>query len=170
LNLAHFLCSPTPVGQLIDCIGAICGRAASEGIEVLVEFLPEGSISDLTTAADIVRSVNLDNCGLMFDTWHFFRTGGQVDELCQLPERAIGAVQVSDAAQSIWASGTNPPTAERLFPGEGVIPLADLIAKAMSNNDTVLVGAEVFSRVTSGESAIDRARRAFDSLAAVMGP
>src|SRR5690606_10472047 len=64
INVAHFLGAPTPVEKLADAIGGIAERAATRGLDVLVEFMPEGGIADLETAAAIVAAVNRANCGL----------------------------------------------------------------------------------------------------------
>jgi sugar phosphate isomerase/epimerase len=167
LNLAHYLCAPTPVQQLVDAVGAISERAARRQLHILVEFMPEGSIPDLGTAAAIVGQVAAPNCAVMLDTWHFFRTSGAPAELETLAPGTIGAVQASDGGASLWGSGVTPPTRDRLVPGAGVIPLRRILALAMANRPSVVIGAEVFSRELAAESPIDRARRVRAGLDAV---
>jgi len=167
LNLAHYLCAPTPIEQLVDAVGGICARAARREVDILVEFMPEGSIPDLATAAAIVAEVAAPNCAVMLDTWHFFRTSGLPGELERLAPGAIGAVQLSDAGADMWGSGVRPPTRDRLVPGDGVIPLRQILTLAMANRPGVVVGAEVFSRELAAEAPIDRARRVRAGLDAV---
>jgi sugar phosphate isomerase/epimerase len=167
LNLAHYLCAPTPVPQLVDAVAGICGRAAGQGLTILVEFMPEGSIPDLTTAATIVRAVGAANCGVMLDTWHFYRTAGTIAELRSLAPGMIRAVQVSDARADVRGSGAEPPTRDRLVPGDGDIPLAEILAVATANCPEVMVGAEVFNRAAAADPPIDRARLVRAGLDAV---
>jgi sugar phosphate isomerase/epimerase len=167
LNLAHYLCAPTPVGQLVDAVGGISDRAAGQGLTILVEFMPEGSIPDLTTAAAIVRAVGAANCGVMLDTWHFYRTAGTLDELDSLPPGTIRAVQVSDARADVRGSGAEPPTRDRLVPGDGDIPLAEILAAVVANCPEVMVGVEVFNRAAAAYPPIEQAQRVRAGLDAV---
>ncbi len=159
LNVAHYLCEPTPFQQLVDIIGAICERARTRGVLILVEFMPEGSIPNLTTAAAIVRAVDAANCGVMLDTWHFYRTAGRLSELGNLPPGTIRAIQVSDAKADLQGSGATPPTRDRLVPGEGDIPLAEILTIATANCPDAIVGAEVFSRSLAADPPVERAQR-----------
>jgi sugar phosphate isomerase/epimerase len=167
VNLAHFLCATTPLDQLVDVIGGICERAGRRAIDILVEFMPEGSIPDLAAAAAIVAGVGSKRCAVMLDTWHFFRTAGNLDQLRALAPGTIGAVQISDAAADVRGSGIRPPTRDRLVPGDGVIPLREILTLAIANDPNVVVGAEVFSRALAAEAPLDRARRVRAGLDAV---
>lgn len=164
INVAHYLGAPTPVGRLVDAIGAICARAAARGIDVLVEFIPEGSIPDVTTGASIVRDINAPNCGLMFDTWHFWRAAGDLEAVRSLPTGVIRAMQLSDAEPDLRGCGTNPPTRDRLLPGEGVIPLREIVTLARANRDDVVIGVEVFNQKRADRPFAERASAAMQSL------
>ena len=167
LNLAHYLCAPTPIQQLVDAVGNICERAGRRHLDILVEFMPEGSIPDLAAAAAIVGQVAAPNCAVMLDTWHFFRTSGAPAELETLAPGTIGGVQVSDGGADLWGSGVKPPTRDRLVPGDGVIPLRRILTLARANRPGVVIGAEVFSRELAAEAPTDRARRVRSGLDAV---
>jgi sugar phosphate isomerase/epimerase len=164
VNVAHYLGAPTEVAELTDAIGAIAVRAAGRGLEVFVEFMPEGAIPDLATAAAIVAGVNTDNCRIMFDTWHHWRCGGRAEELRELPPGAIGAVQLSDALDDVHATWTQPPTRDRLLPGDGVVPLGEIVRLARANRPDVLLGLEVFNRAFADLPFDERAARAKGSL------
>lgn len=167
LNVAHFLGAPAPLPQLVDAIGGIAARASARGMRTFVEFMPDGAIPDLATAAAIVAAVGSDGCALMLDTWHLWRCGGTVDDVRALPPRTIGAVQLSDALDDVLGSWGLPPTRDRLLPGDGVIPLAEIVEVARANRDDVLVGVEVFSRAWRTSSHEERARAAHAAARAV---
>jgi len=169
INIAHYMGAPTPLGQLIDAIGAIGRAAADRGVEILVEFMPEGGICNLSDAADIVAGVAAPNVAIMLDTWHFFRTAGQLDELERLPPGAIGAVQVGDAPAAAWGTGANPPSADRLLPGHGAVPVRELVAIARQNNPAVVVGIEVFNRASIDVAPLDRAMAAAAAMVGALG-
>jgi sugar phosphate isomerase/epimerase len=167
INVAHYLGKPTPLDALADAIGGISARAAARGFEILVEFMPEGSITDLAAATTILQKVNAANCGLTFDTWHFFRNGGSPDQLRSLPPRAIRAVQVSDAEDDMFGTGVTPPRRDRLMPGEGVIPLRELVLLAKQNDPDAVIGLEVFNQRTT-QSPDARAKQAKATLDALL--
>lgn len=164
VNVAHYLGEPRPVEQLAEAIGAIAARAATHGLQVLVEFMPEGGIADLATALAVVRAVDRPDVGLMFDTWHFFRTGADPADLDAIPAGLLRAVQVSDALGDVRGTWTSPPTADRLQPGQGVIPLVELVRRAYANNPDLDIGPEVFDRPSAGEPAVARAAVAAEAL------
>jgi sugar phosphate isomerase/epimerase len=164
INLAHYLGAPTPITVLTDAIGAIAARSSAHGLDVLVEFMPEGSIPDLGTAAAIVGAVGAANCGLMFDTWHHWRCGGGADELRALPAGTIRTLQLSDALLDVRDTGTQPPTRDRLLPGDGAIPLVDIVRLARANRPSVAIGLEVFNRDQARLPIDERAARAKASL------
>jgi sugar phosphate isomerase/epimerase len=164
INVAHYLGAPTATEPLAEAIGGIAARAATRGIDVLVEFMPEGSIPDLATAAAIVAAIDSANCGLMFDTWHHWRCGGTSDALRALPPGTLRAVQLSDANVDVHGTGTAPPTRDRLLPGDGVIPLIDIVRLAKSNRPEVSIGLEVFNHELARLPHADLAERAWASL------
>lgn len=160
INIAHYMGAPTPLDQLIDAIGTIGRDADARGLQVLVEFMPEGGIRDLSDAATIVAGVGSPNVAIMLDTWHFFRTAGALDDLERLPQGAIGAVQVGDAPAAAWGTGVDPPSADRLLPGRGAVPVREIVAIARRNNPAVVVGIEVFDRASLESPPLTRARAA----------
>ncbi len=167
-NVAHYLGAPTPIAALVDAIGAIADRAKARGLDVLIEFMPDGSIPDLATAAAIVNGIGADNCGLTFDTWHHWRCGGGAYELRELPPRTIRALQLSDALDDVFGTGPQPPTRDRLLAGTGVIPLVEVVENAVSNCADVVIGLEVFNRAFAELPVDERSAQAKASLDALL--
>jgi sugar phosphate isomerase/epimerase len=164
LNLAHYLGAPVPLAELADAIGALCARAAARGLEVWLEFMPDGGIPDLASASAILRAVSSPNLGLTIDPWHWFRTGARLEELRQLPPGSIRALQLADAESDLRGTGVKPPTADRLLPGAGAIPLREIVSVARSNDPRVEIGVEVFDRTRLAEPPLERARAAAAAL------
>ena len=75
ISLSHFLGSPVPVSQMIDAIGPIVSRARNRGFEVCIEFIPDTGIDSLATARQIYDAVGDGQLSVMFDAWHFARSG-----------------------------------------------------------------------------------------------
>jgi sugar phosphate isomerase/epimerase len=166
LNLAHYLGAPAALAALSDAIGALCARAVAHGLEVWLEFMPDGGIPDLASASAILRAVASPSLGLTLDTWHWFRTGAPLEELRQLPRGSLRALQLADAAADLRGTGVKPTTADRLLPGAGAIPLREILAIALENQPGVEIGVEVFDRKRLRDPPLERARAAATALRA----
>jgi sugar phosphate isomerase/epimerase len=167
INVAHYMGAAVPVASLIDALGTLCRRAESHGLRVLLEFMPEGSIPDLSTALAIVRATGAPNLAVMFDTWHFFRTGGTLGDLEGLAPGEVGGLQASDAPPAqhgVTAARLN----SRLLPGEGAIPVAAVIDRVLAGDPDAFVGIEVFSDVLDDLPMGEAASRARASMREVM--
>lgn len=169
INVAHYqAATDVPVDALADSFGALCQRAAGHGIDLLLEFLPEGSVPDLGTALAIVRACGEPNAAVMFDTWHFFRTGGTLADLDEVASSEIGGLQVSDAPAEQWGvieTGINT----RLLPGEGTIPVGALVDRVLSITPRAFIGVEVFSADLNELPRAEAATRARVAMRSAMG-
>jgi sugar phosphate isomerase/epimerase len=124
---------------------AALGDAAAEmGMGVHLEFMPMSAVPDLEAAWRIVRLADRPNCGLMFDTWHFFRSTPDFDLLATIPGERILAVQVSDARAEIrgklWADTMN-----RVLPGDGSFDLRRVLGLLTDIDGVRCLGPEVIS-------------------------
>lgn len=102
--------------------------AATEGLGVRLgfEFLgfPTCSVSTLRAARGIVEDVGDSRVGLVIDAFHFYIGGSRPEDLDGIDPTRIFVVHLDDAPAGEPAALTD---AQRLLPGEGVIPLRALI-------------------------------------------
>lgn len=103
-------------------------------------------------------SVGERNCTVLLDTWHLARSGGTVDDIGALEPGAIGAFQLSDRKAPPPQTAYVPMTG-RLLPGEGELPLADILAAAFANSPGLTAEVEVFSEELAGLSVDAAAAR-----------
>jgi len=144
VNIAHFLGKKVPLAELSDAIGAIAARAAKHGLGISLEFIPDTGMPDLLTAAAIVQQVKAPNLGVLLDTWHLARSGGTLDQIRALPPGTINAFQLSDRTPP--APGTPyVPMSGRQFPGEGELPLKEIVELARVNCPGITAEIEVFN-------------------------
>jgi sugar phosphate isomerase/epimerase len=148
LELAHavgapllLVCSSTSrhASQDLDAIAydlhKLAVLAQPLGIKVAYEGLSWGrTISEFTTAWDVVRRAGTSNLGLCIDSFHLFATQTSLDGLDQLDAGKVFLVQLSDFLwQEIPSVDERIATARhfRVFPGEGVhnTQLVDLVAR-----------------------------------------
>ena len=167
INVAHYMGEDVPVSSLVDGLGALCGRAGAHGLRILLEFMPEGSVPDLATALAIVRATGAGNVAVMFDTWHFFRTGGTLDDLEGLAPGEVGGLQASDAPatqQGVIEARVN----SRLLPGDGAIPVGAVIDRVLIGDPDAFIGIEVFSDALNQLSMREAAALARESMRGVV--
>lgn len=95
------------VSEVTAAFARLCERAAACGLRVDLEFLPWTIVPDLSSALQVVRDAGQPNAGVMLDCWHFYRGGGDVNEIGGLSEddaARITSIQVNDAPSAPVAS------------------------------------------------------------------
>lgn len=167
VNVAHFLGSAVPVTAMTEAFGHLCERAGRQGLRLALEFIPGTGIPDLATALEIVIGAGAGNAGVQLDTWHLVRSGGGVADVVAAPPGTIEALQLSDRAAA-EAEESYVPMVGRLLPGEGDLPLRELVAAALANNVRAALSVEVFSGELQALPPAEAARRAYLSAQAVM--
>lgn len=166
VNLAHFLGRKVPLAQLADSVAMLAARGRREGRVLSIEFIPDTGIPDLATALTLAHLAG-GGIGVMFDTWHFVRSGGVIEDLEGLGPRAIGGLQLSDR--------TAPPPGEayvpmsgRKLPGEGEIPLVDILHRVLPAAAGVPIGVEVFSAELAALPKVEAAKKVADATLRVL--
>jgi len=167
-NVPHYRGDPaTTVAEFAGALGPFCERAAAAGITVALEFLPGTGIPDLERSLRIVEAVGAPNLGITLDTWHWARIGATLADIRALPPGVIKDFQLSDRA----ANQDALPDSEqwgRLLPGEGALPLAEIIRAVHANAPDLTVNAEIFSEALQQREPQDAARAIAEALGQVV--
>lgn len=115
--------------RLAANFGALCDIAAAAGMGVDLEFMRFRTVSTLHQALDTLERAQRPNGRLLIDLLHLFRSGGTAGMLRDVPAHAFGSVQLCDAP--LQDPGDKDIVDEarqgRLFPGEGGLPLLELL-------------------------------------------
>jgi len=148
-----------PLQDLIGPFGSICDRAADLGAQVFLEFMPMLGVKDLAGAWAIVQGADRPNGGILFDTWHFFRSDPDFTLLESVPGDRILAVQIADAPAEVQTS-IEEETFNRRLPGDGSLDLARVVRSLDGIGGLRWVGPEVISPLTQGMDPVDAARLA----------
>jgi sugar phosphate isomerase/epimerase len=158
VNVAHFGGKPVPRSQMADALGDISREAAGRGLQIVLEFIPDTGFPNLGEALALVQAVALPNIAILLDTWHLARSGGTVEDVRALPPGAIGALQLSDRTPPPPGTPYVPMTGRDL-PGEGQLPLFEIVRAALANSPGLTAEIEVFSeelRAMSPDAAAAR--------------
>jgi sugar phosphate isomerase/epimerase len=142
--------------RTFDELAALTELAAVRGIATCVEPVVGLSISDLPSAIAAVEYVDRAEISLLIDTMHVARFGASADELRSIPAELIGYIQLSDTTmQRRMRHYAEEAMYERMAPGEGELPLLDMLAVLPKDR---VVGLEIPMRASAeaGVSAYDR--------------
>ncbi len=123
-------------------------RAMSEtaepyGINIAFEFLgfPWCSVQTAAQAWEIVKTVNLPNVGMVIDTCHLYAGGSTLDSIKSVDAKKLAVFHINDVEAMPKEKITD---ANRLFPGDGVIPLKDIIATVRAIGFDGVASVEIF--------------------------
>jgi len=123
---------PDPeAGRKIERFAALCDLARPLGLTVELEFPSWTETPDLAAAAQVLRSADRRNAGILIDMLHFARSSSSVEELKKLPREWFRFAHVCDAPAEIPATREGlirTARLERLFPGEGGIDVHGILA------------------------------------------
>jgi sugar phosphate isomerase/epimerase len=142
--------------RTFDELAALTALAADRGIATCLEPVVGLSIADLPSALAAVEYVDRDEISLLIDTMHVARFGATADDLRSLPAQRIGYIQLSDTTlQPRMKFYAEEAMFERMMPGTGELPLADMLA-ALPDDRVVGLEIPMRSRAEAGVSAYDR--------------
>lgn len=165
INVSLFGGDPVPQHELADAIGAVSRRAAKHGFDMVLEFVPGTAIGDIHVARAIVEQCGASNCRILLDPWHLARSGGTLEDVMALPQGMIGSVQLDDRTPP-EPGAPYVPMSGRDLPGEGQLPLHDIVRAALANNPGLTAEVEVFSEELRAMPTDEAASRVACAVAA----
>jgi sugar phosphate isomerase/epimerase len=140
-------------------------RAARDGVRVAFEFLgffdcPIGSLAAASAAVDGINGIEL-----VLDSCHWHASGG--GSLDAFAVERLAMVHLNDAP-------AKPPReiedADRVLPGEGVIPLPELVTSLRAQSYDGPWSLETFNPTYWEDDPIAVGHRSWAALEAVLGP
>lgn len=144
VNVTHFAQKPAPAEQMVKALGGVCRRAAARGLGITLEFIPGTGLPDVVTTDGLIRACGEGNCGITLDPWHWARSGGTLDDVRGLAAGAFLGMQLCDHRPEP-AGTTYTPMSGRLMPGEGALPLVELVRLVTANSPAITIEVEIIS-------------------------
>jgi sugar phosphate isomerase/epimerase len=150
--------------RTLEETGALAVLAAEYGLTLTVETCPLFTIDRFDKALRLIQILDMPNVKLLIDTLHLTR-GGELAALDQIDPNLIDYVQICDGllAHPGRDAYLHEAGYERLLPGEGEIPLRDILRGIPSD---VIVGAEI-PRISLREAGVDDLDQAREIVAAI---
>jgi sugar phosphate isomerase/epimerase len=162
------LCLDSDRTRGFDQLGVLVEMAAARGLGATLEFIPASPVGDLATAADAVRHVGRPEFGILVDTMHLVRSGGSAADLTALDPALIHYAQLCDVPlRRTDLSYGEEAKYERRAPGDGELPLLDILAALPRDR---VVGLEIPQRslAEAGVGPHERLGRCVDAARALL--
>ena len=168
INVAQGFGSELDLDRAAEDLAKVARRAAEQGRNVNFEFLPWCGVPDVTTCLDLLERTGCPNTTIMFDSWHWFRGARDLDALKRIPGARIGSTQWNDAPEAPAENLMVEAMEARLLPGEGDIPLVDLVRTLDAIGSTAPVGVEVIRKDHESMPPEEVGRRTADAMRAIL--
>jgi sugar phosphate isomerase/epimerase len=158
------VCWDRDVSRAAAAFARACEVAGACGLRCALEFMPFSGVRTLQEAVRVAEAAPAAG-GVLVDALHLHRSGATPSDVraaIAVRPDIVPYVQLCDAPRQPPADITPLEEAigHRLQPGEGELPLAELLAVVPFS---VPVSIEVANPTTNPLSAVDRAQRAMDA-------
>ena len=150
-DLLHAAERAREVGDLAESFGLVVG------VEFVAGFPFLGT---LAAAARLVAAADHHQVGVLIDTFHFWAGGSTLADFDALGETPIALVHLNDVRDVPRETLTD---ADRVLPGDGVMPLADILGRIQATGYDGYYSLELFNRALWDADPVEAARRAYDA-------
>jgi len=137
LGAKYMLCTSVLVAEhqaseesrTVEKFAELCEAGARLGIKPMLEFMIYRGIGTVEDAMRMVNLVQHPNLGICVDALHLSRSGGNPDSLRKVDPGLLRYAQICDAPAALPPAAQIPVEARshRLYPGEGSLPLMELL-------------------------------------------
>jgi sugar phosphate isomerase/epimerase len=160
-GFVNAICDDLDRGRLAAQFARLVEAAGPYAIRPVIEFMAYRSIRTLDDAAAVAAESG--GGGIPIDTLHVRRCGVSLDALRGLEPSLVTYAQLCDAPAAAPADEITEARSRRLLPGDGELPLRDLLA-ALPDGIPVAVEAPQPGAGDDPAAFARRARRALESV------
>jgi 4-hydroxyphenylpyruvate dioxygenase len=155
-----------PLAEAAASVREVGDVAAERGLRLALEANSQAAqINTLDRLRELIALAGHPRCGLLFDTYHFQRSGGMLPALEDVAGDEIFYVQFSD----VPAHGLEPgKVLDRLPPGRGVVPFKDIFRLLAAKGYAGPLSYEAPNTTAWARNPADVAREALAATRAVL--
>ena len=156
------------IEETIGVLRELASIAERHNLGLAFEFqsLKDCSVQTLELADEIIQKVNRRNIGLVIDTFHFHVGGSTIKMIEALDPKRLFILQISDAEDLPSGQLTD---AQRLLPGLGVLPLAEIVTAVRHIGYDGVASVEIFRPEYWERDPFELARAAKAAVERVLG-
>jgi sugar phosphate isomerase/epimerase len=149
--------------EVSEALASFVELAGEHGLRVNLEPVAIGRTRTLAEAEALIRDAGAE-AGILFDCCHLVRSGSSIDDLRAIAPGRIRYIQINDGpAQMAPGAMLAEASGERLYPGEGEFPLAEIM-RLLPTDVPWGIEAPSLRRARAGLSAEAQAREAMAAL------
>ena len=140
-------------------------RAAVHGVKIAIEPLGRHPfIPGPREALEVIERAGHDGLGLMMDFFHYYKSGVPLEDIRAIPTELLLIVHVNDCEDLPLAALTDQ---HRVYMGEGVIPLGQMLDALRSKGYPGALSVEIFREEYWAKDPVEisvAARAAYDRM------
>ncbi len=152
---------------------ALAAVSANHGINIAIEFCgpnlmadqPFPFITGVEGAMRIVDAVGKDNLGVLVDSYHLYCAGEEPEVIDRLAHGKVYAAHINDSPPGDHSNFTD---AERVMPGDGILPLVDFVKGIAAAGYSGILPCELFNPKIRLADPVDVARESREKSDAVI--
>jgi len=149
------VCEDPDLDRAADRLARLAEIARGRSLGLALEFMAFRTVDSLATAVQVTARANVP---ILIDALHLARSGGIAADVAALPPESVAFLQLCDAPAARPADLIHEARFDRLYPGEGALPLLPLIAALPPDRP---ISIEVPRASMIGRTAREQAREAF---------
>ncbi|MEW6358795.1 MAG: sugar phosphate isomerase/epimerase [Planctomycetota bacterium] len=146
--------------ELLDLAKGLRIKPAME----FLGFVP--TVCTIKAAWKIVCDAGHPDGSIIMDPFHVFRGGGSIEEMDPIPGDKIAVFHFNDAPAT--KPRAEQSDADRVFPGDGILDLADMIARLKGKNYKGAISLELFNPTYWEQDPREVCRVGMDKMRAVV--
>jgi len=153
-----------PLEQAREDWAAFVEKTAPSGVPAAFEFIgPWPRYNGPAETWEVIQA-GPELGTMVFDTFHFWRGGGDLGQLESIPPRRVSLVHLNDVKDVPRERAVD---ADRTFPGEGVMPLRDILRALIRAGFEGPLSVEIFGEAQQ-QDPDEVSARAYRSAAALL--
>ena len=147
---------------VVKCVKVLAQIAEEADIRIALEPLGRHPVvPGPEEALKIVKEVDSQSLGIMMDTFHYFCSGVQPEEVKKIPVDLLLIVHINDCEDLPLERLTDK---NRLYPGEGIMPVAEYLAALREINYQGYLSVELFREEYRRGGPGPLAKRSYETL------
>lgn len=156
------------IDESVRVLNELADIAEPRGVSLAFEFLGQAdcSVQTLDLAAKIIQAVDRSSVGLVIDTFHFYAGGSSFEAIDELDPSKLFIFHINDAEDIPKERLTD---AHRLYPGTGILPIAEIKEHFDKIGYDRMVSIEIFRPEYWAQDPYEVARKAKAATEKVLG-
>ena len=129
--------------QTVAQLRKLADKAKEYDVQLALEFVgyPNCSVNTFNQAYDIIEATNRDNVGIVLDCFHFYSMGSRVEDIKRASKEKVFIFHIDDSEDLPTGAARDH---KRLWPGDGVVPLGNILTALREIGYQEMVSVELF--------------------------